>query len=808
MSASSDNPPSPDFRTLFESAPGLYLVLTPGLKIVAVSEAYLRATMTKREGILGRGIFDVFPDNPDDPAATGVSNLRASLNRVLENRVADAMPVQKYDIRRPEAEGGGFEERFWSPVNSPVFGENGEVADIIHRVEDVTEFVRLKRSGAAQHKLTQELRARAEQVETEIYLRAQQLDEANRQLRKANEELGRLFAKTKELDQLKMAFFANVSHELRTPLALILGPVRKRLAAGGLPEQEKADLIVVERNARLLLRHVNDLLDLSKLDAGRMNAEYAEVDLARLGRLVASHFESLACDRKVSFAVDLPGSLPAEADPVKVERVLLNLLSNAFKFTPSGGRIRFAVRKSEDRAVVEVEDSGPGIPPHLREEIFERFRQLDGGSTRQFGDTGLGLSIAKQFVGLHGGSITVEASSAGCGSLFRVELPLAASSGTVVRCGSGEPDLEASQQAVDELRVRAGSVQERSPASGLAVVLVVEDNLDMNDFIAETLSTTYRVATALDGQEGLAKTIDLRPDLVLCDIMMPRMSGEQLVQEIRRRRDLDNMPIVLLTAKADEELRVRLLKEGAQDYLQKPFAAEELLARVERLIADRRRAAEQLRHLEELSRHLLQVRDQERKQIAQELHENIAQYLSALEINLCLAQESGASPSLEFDRTLADGLAILARCSADIQAMAQALHPSVLDHFGLPAALDWHIRRFIERSGINVSLDIPSNLERLPAPYEAALFRITQEALTHVRCCSPSRNAALRVFRDAGSVGLEVTAQDACWEREAAERGADAFGIAGMRERAKDLGGSVEIAPDGGTTLRAVLPVR
>jgi signal transduction histidine kinase len=177
----------PDFRVLFESAPGLYLVLTPDFKIVAASDAYLRATMTRREEVLGQGIFEVFPDNPDDPHATGVSNLSASLERVLRNQAPDAMAVQKYDIRRPAAEGGGFEERYWSPVNSPVSGPTGEVAYIIHRVEDVTEFVRIKQTGIEQEKLTQELRTRGEQMESEIFLRAQEIQESNRKLREAND---------------------------------------------------------------------------------------------------------------------------------------------------------------------------------------------------------------------------------------------------------------------------------------------------------------------------------------------------------------------------------------------------------------------------------------------------------------------------------------------------------------------------------------------------------------------------------------------------------------------------------------------
>jgi signal transduction histidine kinase/ActR/RegA family two-component response regulator len=180
---------SPDFRVLFESAPGLYLVLTPdpAFTIVAVSDAYLRATMTRRDQILQRGIFEVFPDNPADPQATGTENLRASLERARDERTPDTMPVQKYDIRRPEAEGSGFEERYWSPVNCPVCDDDGTVRYIIHRVEDVTEFVRLKQQRSEQSRLSDELRARAEQMESEIFQRAQDLARANQDLRAERE---------------------------------------------------------------------------------------------------------------------------------------------------------------------------------------------------------------------------------------------------------------------------------------------------------------------------------------------------------------------------------------------------------------------------------------------------------------------------------------------------------------------------------------------------------------------------------------------------------------------------------------------
>src|SRR5687767_13374394 len=316
--------------------------------------------MTRRADILGRGIFEVFPDNPDDPAATGVRNLSDSLERVLKHRATDAMAVQKYDIRRPEADGGGFEERYWSPVNSPVPGPDGELAYIIHRVEDVTEFVRLKHAGLEQSKIAAELQDRAEQMEGEVFLRARELQEVNRQLRSANEELARLYQGTRELDELKTRFFANVSHELRTPLALILGPVRKRLVAGDLSDEGARDLRVVERNAGLLLKHVNDLLDLSRLEAGGMRLDYAETDLVRIVRFTASYFEVLTEERGTRFTVSTPETLPAQLDVAKIQRVLLNLLSNAFKFTGSGDAVELSLRSDDGRGVIEVGDSGPG----------------------------------------------------------------------------------------------------------------------------------------------------------------------------------------------------------------------------------------------------------------------------------------------------------------------------------------------------------------------------------------------------------------------------------------------------------------
>lgn len=200
-----------DFRALFESVPDLYLVLDPGLLIVGVSDAYARATMTQRENILGRGIFEVFPDNPDDPSAEGMRNLRASLQRVLKTGQQDSMPVQKYDIRKPEEEGGGFEERYWSPLNTPVRSHDGSLAYIIHRVEDVTEFVRLKQHGVEQSKLNESLREQAVRAEAEIFARNRDVAAANAHLKAANDELSRLYEKMRENSARMQAIFNSVA---------------------------------------------------------------------------------------------------------------------------------------------------------------------------------------------------------------------------------------------------------------------------------------------------------------------------------------------------------------------------------------------------------------------------------------------------------------------------------------------------------------------------------------------------------------------------------------------------------------------
>src|SRR5215467_589532 len=266
-------------------------------------------------------------------------------------------------------------------------------------------------------------------------------------------------ARLAELDHMKSVFLANITHELRTPLALILGPTEKWLSSSDLSEEQSRDLDVVMRNARSLLKTVNDLLDVSKLEAGKLTPEYARVDLSKIVRLACSLFEGIAREGSVDYTVQVPDTLLAEVDPEMIQRVLLNLLSNAFKFGAVGGRITCVLETAGNNALLHVQDKGPGIPTEMRERIFERFIQVEDELTRRHGGTGLGLAIAKEFVELHHGSIR-ETTPVGGGALFIVTLPITAPADVAVGKALQEFAPMAASSMLQELRPPKLSIEE------------------------------------------------------------------------------------------------------------------------------------------------------------------------------------------------------------------------------------------------------------------------------------------------------------------------------------------------------------
>lgn len=587
---------TPDFKLLFESAPGLFLVLKPDLTIVAVSDAYLEATMIKREKVLNKGIFEIFPDNPDDPSATGVSNLKASLYRVLQNKESDSMAVQKYDIRKSESEGGAFEERYWSPINSPVFDDNYDLKYIIHRVEDVTEFMQLKQKGSKQEELIKTQRSEVDKKEAEIFIRAQELQEVNKKLREA--------------ERIKSEFFANVSHELRTPLSLIIAPLETLLSDAKAIAEDKLNLLLtINNNALRLLQMVNGLLDFSKLEAGKMQVNREPVDISILTNSVLNDFLPLMEQKglKNEVLMNIPQNY-VMIDRYLYERILFNLLSNAVKFTEPGGKVILRLGLGNEMLHLEVEDTGIGIPESEIPKLFNKFYQIEGSSTRRFEGSGLGLALVKEFTEMLGGKVGVK-STLGKGAVFSVDL---AAPFSITPSLIGEIE----QDKIPALKIpqpgnffQEKQTHKKAHKESDLKVLIAEDNVELATYIESLISDYCQTQIAKDGKIALEIVEAWQPDMVLSDIMMPEIDGFTVCSNIKSDKKTAETVVVLVTSLTHREAMIKGWESGADEYLFKPFHPNELVTRVRsllKMIKHRKEAREALVRSEQKFRSLLE----------------------------------------------------------------------------------------------------------------------------------------------------------------------------------------------------------
>jgi len=398
------------FRALFESLPGRYLVLMPDFTIVAASDAYLMATMITREQAIGKNLFDVFPDNPQDASANGPSNLRASLERVLQAGAVDTMAVQRYDIRRPE---GMFEERHWSPVNSPVFGADKEIEYLIHRVEDVTALVIGGKSGVSSAELEAARRGAAD-MEGEVLMRSRELGLANRQLRALNEELE--------------AFSYSVSHDLRAPLRHIAGfaDMLVQHTASTLDEKGRRYLSTIIDSAGRMGQLIDDLLAFSR--TGRAEMRQQKISLQDIVATVSRGMKDDVGGRPVEWRV---GPLPeVRGDASMLKQVFSNLLGNAVKYSRHSPEILIEIgckMDSAEQVEIHVRDNGAGFDMKYAPKLFGVFQRLH--STSEFEGTGVGLALVRRIVQRHGGRTWAEG-AIGKGATFYFTLPIEASQAT------------------------------------------------------------------------------------------------------------------------------------------------------------------------------------------------------------------------------------------------------------------------------------------------------------------------------------------------------------------------------------------
>ena len=396
-----------------------------------------------------------------------------------------------------------------------------------------------------------------------------------------------------EIDRAKTVFFSNVSHEFRTPLTLLLGPVEEALGSD-LEPGRREQMELVHRNALRLQKLVNTLLDFSRIEAGRMRASYEPTDLASASSELASVFRSAVEKAGMRLVVDCPPlGEPVFVDRDMWEKIVLNLVSNAFKFTLEGS-IEVSLRREGGSAVLRVKDTGTGISEEQLPHIFERFHRVEGARARAHEGTGIGLSLVKELVGLHGGSVGVE-STPGVGTTFAVAIPLGeahlpsdrvepAAMVAATTLGAGH-FVEEALRWTPEAPGAGEAGDDRPDVRGPRPrILLADDNADMRDYVRRLLSDRYEVESAPDGAAALDAAFARPPDLVLTDVMMPRLDGFGLLQRLRADLRTQAIPIIMLSARAGEEARVEGLDAGVDDYLIKPFGARELLARVSALL--------------------------------------------------------------------------------------------------------------------------------------------------------------------------------------------------------------------------------
>lgn len=394
----------------------------------------------------------------------------------------------------------------------------------------------------------------------------------------------------------KLQFFTNISHELRTPLTLIADPVDYIIRDSNLNAQQRDMLQIVQRNVSVLTRLVSEILDFRKVQNGKMKLHLSDFDLIECMQQWIGLFTVSAQKKNINLQLEAPKTIPMRADHDKLERICYNLLTNAMKYTPNGGKITFAATVEGDKVKIEVSDNGIGIAADEQAYIFNRFYQAKNAAQ----GTGIGLALVKAFTDLHHGEATVE-SKEGEGSRFTIVLPLS-QAGELSTSKSQQPYSSVVEiSSTEEVPNQARHIEDLVLPDEAArpEVLIIDDNSDIRSYLRTALSSTYKVSEAVDGKSGLEMARRIVPDLVISDIMMPVMDGLEFCSQLKQDKAISHIPVILLTARSLDEQRAEAYKHGADAYIAKPFSLELLLSRIDNLIQSRKKLSQMFSNTDE-----------------------------------------------------------------------------------------------------------------------------------------------------------------------------------------------------------------
>lgn len=414
------------------------------------------------------------------------------------------------------------------------------------------------------------------------------VEEAKNKIQITLNELKIAQAQLQELDKLKSRFFANISHEFRTPLTLILGQIDS-IMSGNIGMKDKGKLQVADRNAKRLLTLINQLLDLSRIESGSMELKAEQHNIVSFLKSLFYSFESIAESKRIILKFESKyKNIPVVFDPDKMEKIFLNIISNAFNFTDKEGEIKVGLSIIDSIVEIRITDSGIGIPSDRLPNIFDRFYQVDGSATRKHEGTGIGLALTKELIELHKGNILVN-SKEGEGSEFILQFPLGD-----FKTEKDELYKQKSHKSLQITDFDTTEAEEKNPVLNSSgsdndeIILIVEDNPDVRNYIRELLEKDYIILEASNGEEGVSKAKDEIPDLIITDVMMPEMDGFQFSKKVRTNEKTSHIPLVMLTAKAGFEDKIEGLESGIDAYITKPFKAKELVVQIDNLLKQRK----------------------------------------------------------------------------------------------------------------------------------------------------------------------------------------------------------------------------
>ena len=602
-----------------------------------------------------------------------------------------------------------------------------------------------------------ELRHRLDENRAQLEVANARLGDSIKQVEVSNAMLEENNQKLREMDEVKSRFFANVSHELRTPLTLLIAPVERLMSAGDQmdPADTKDMVATMHANSMRLLKLINDLLDLVRLESGQIQLKNRPVAVEEFVNGLANAVRGVAKDKRIhlnTFCTPGIGSIMADAD--KLERICLNLLFNALKFTPSAGTVEFNAVREDEWLVLEVRDSGVGIAADQLPHIFNRFWQADTSSKRKYQGMGIGLALVKELAEAHGGSVEAT-SEIGKGTLMSVKLPYQKvidlpSEDEADPLNDTAPDptpgdeLTESQEWISELYRRA----ERFPAitslqatirpmeshvmrkGAKPKLLIADDEPDMLRFLRSQLAVNFEVIEAVDGHQAVEKAAQYLPDIILSDMMMPEKDGLQVCRELRQRASTRLIPVVLLTARADEKTKLDCLQAGANDFVAKPFSLTEVSVRLKNLVDGHIYQRELQVQKQRLEAALEQVKETEAMLVRNEKLASLGRLSAGLihEINNPLnyakqglyvlrstEEQLPESERAEFKDTLKDieeGVDRVARIIADLRSFTRSTNE--IDHaFMLKPAVETTLRFFSHelKSGVDTEVDIPDGME-------------------------------------------------------------------------------------------------